>query len=144
MMAAQFDPHLVPRSAPYPTPGPVDGLCAKTWAGAGWIWDWGVKKTGTQPSHPSQLTLTCTVAGGKTWPQGQTGSFRDRLCSCNTATFYVPPIPPGLTYGLGNPNGLRFQWYQGTDYVTCSDPDYPHAVVTAKVGTATATVQLCK
>ncbi len=135
---------LKPKWAPYPTPGPITGLSAKTWQGTGYIFDWGVENTGTQTSQPTQLILTCTVAGGKTWPAGQAEYLKDRPCTCNTQTFYVPEIPAHLTYGFGYPKGLRFQTYQGTDWVTCSDRDYPHAVVTASVGLSRVTVPLCK
>jgi hypothetical protein len=108
------------------------------------MWDWGVKNTGTMTSQKAALTLTCTVAGGKQWPAGQAAYLRDRLCTCNTRTFDVGPIAPGLTFGLGMPNGQRLRSFQGTDYVSCNDPNYPHAVVTAKVGAASATVHLCK
>ncbi len=145
LVAAKGGPHLVPKWAPYPTAtqhGDPTG-CA-SWVSPGWMWDWGVKNTGTMTSQKAALILTCTVAGGKQWPAGQAAYLKDRLCTCNTRVYYVPMIPAGQTYGFGNPNGLRFRSFQGTDYVSCNDPNYPHAVVTAKVGTASATVHLCK
>ncbi len=142
-IVVQYNPHLEPRWGPTPTNSADTSGCATHWTGKWWVFDWGVKNTGTVQSQPSQLTLTCTVAGGKQWPAGQAAYLRDRLCTCNTRVYYVPYIPAGQTIGF-DPNGLRFQSFQGTDYVPCSDPNYPHAVVTAKVGTATVTVPLCK
>jgi len=119
--------------------------CA-SWTGHWPIFEWGVRNNGTQASLTSQLTLTCAVAGGSpTMPQGQADYFRLRLCKCNARVFTIPSIPPGQTYGLGLPPGLTWlETYQGTDYVECADPFYPHAVVTAKIGSVTAVKPLCK
>ena len=117
--------------------GPAGDLCPGASTPSGKHWKWTVKNTGTAPSKPMELVISCFVTGGNSigWSEEKKTNYERDHCGCMRRTFQIPALPPG-----GSDTHKTFEGPH--DLLSCYGPN-PHVSAAAKLPGRTEFFQLC-